>query len=131
MLRTNSKKARENIRAYIMDHFDASNYEDVNQNPETFEETAQIIWETFQIEKHYTLEQINTRNLSMQSVFEDWAAGLPSILNTCYYYNRPAVLDLGAILEETPAEMERFKERDAAQLLTRLIYREIVKGVTK
>ena len=32
------------------------------------------------------------------------AAGLPSVLDTCYFYNRSAVDDLGAILEETESE---------------------------
>lgn len=130
MLKTNSKKARENIRVYIMEHFDPSNY-NVNQNPETFSETARIIWNTFQDEKYYSLEQIRERNLSMQSVFVDWCAGLPSILDTCYYYNRPAVADLGAILEETPDEINKYDESRACDLLTRLIYREIFQEVQK
>ena len=128
MLRTNSKKARENIRLYIMDHFDPSGY-DVDQNPESFQDVAYIIWNTFQAEKFYSIEQMRTRNLSMQQVFLDWCSGLPSILDTCYYYNRSAVDDLGVILEETEEEKVHFDENKACDLLTRLIYREIIKGV--
>jgi hypothetical protein len=60
--------------------------------------------------------------------FADWAAGLPSILDTCYYYNRSAVDDLGAILEETAEEKARYSEAQAETLLTSLIYRELVRG---
>lgn len=128
MLRTNSKKARENMRQYIMDHFDPCGY-DVNQEPETFQEVARIIWDTFQTEKYYSIEQIRERNLSMQQVFLDWCGGLPSILDTCYYYNRSAVDDLGMILEETEEEKARFDENRACTLLTQLIYREITREV--
>ena len=130
MLKTNSKQARENIRAYIMNHFDPSNY-DVNQEPETFHEVAEIIWTTFESEKHYSLEQILYRGISYQSVFTDWCQGLPSILDTCYYYNRSAITDLGKILEEPDDVQNRYDESDAENLLTFLIYREIRKEIQK
>lgn len=131
MLRSNSKKARENLRTYIMDHFDPSNYDDVNQEPETFQEVATIIWEIFQIEKYYSLEAIRKYGIPMQKVFSDWCGGLPSILDTCYYYNRSAADDLGLILEETDEEKARYSEAQACETLTRLIYREISKEVLK
>lgn len=53
---------------------------------------------------------------------------MPSILDTCYYYNRSAVDDLGAILEETAEEKARYSEAQAETLLTSLIYRELVRG---
>lgn len=130
MLRTNSKKARENIRGYILEHFDPSGY-DVNQQPETFEEAAQIILETFADEKRYSTAYYLRYTWSDQKVFADWCAGLPSILDTCYYYNRSAVADLGAILEESPEEMSRYSESDAEKRLTHLIFRELMGGVGK
>lgn len=130
MLHTNSKKARENIRKYILDHFDPSNY-DVNQEPETFEEAAKIILETFAHEKFYATKYIYRYCMSDQKVFADWCAGLPSILDTCYYYNRSAVDDLGVILEETEAEKEKYSEAQAEDLLTRLIFRELMRGAEK
>ena len=66
--------------------------------------------------------------MNEQERFTDWAQGLPSILDTCYYYNRSAVDDLGAILEETAEEKARYSEQNAEQLLTALIYRELVRG---
>jgi len=119
-LRTNSKKAKSNIRAYIMDNFDGCNYG--YETPATFKECARLILDTF--EKEYIHKYNAHRN--RQLLFCDWCAGLPSILDTCYFYNRSAIDDLGTILEETDAEKSRFSESDAEQLLTRLIYRELV-----
>jgi len=130
MLKTNSKKARENIRAYILEHFDPTNY-DLETVPETFEEVARVILDTFESEKHYHLEYIKAKGISMQSVFAEWCAGLPSILDTCYYYNRSAIDDLAGILEETTTEASRYTESAAEDLLTYLIYRELTKGTVK
>ena len=123
MLRTNCKKAIENIKAYIMENFDGTNYG--IETPATFEETARIIYETFADE--YLYEYNRRRN--EQEVFTEWCAGLPSIIDTCYYYNRPAVDDLGDILEETAEERAKYTEADAERVLTYLIYREIKKAV--
>jgi hypothetical protein len=127
MLKTNTKKARENIRAYILNHFSPDGYE-VNQNPNTFEEAAAIILDTFAQEKPYSTQYIHRWSLSDFQVFRGWCQGLPSILDTCYYYNRSAVDDLGAILEETDTEKARFDERAAEERLTVLIWRELTRG---
>lgn len=127
MLKTNSKKARENIRAYIVDRFDPSNY-DIDPAPETWEEIARCIMDTFHEEKIYSMENIRRLRLSEYDVFQEWTQGLPSILDTCYWYNRPAIDDLGSILEETAEEKARFNEESACILLTKLIYRELVRG---
>lgn len=68
---------------------------------------------------------------SEAAAFADWCAGLPSVLDTLYFYNRSAVDDLGAILEETEQEKTRYTEQQAEQLLTSLIYRELQKGERK
>ena len=130
MLKTNSKKARENIRQYIIDHFDPCGY-DLEKAPESFPEIAVCILETFAHEKPYSTKYIYRYMLSDEKVFTDWCQGLPSILDTCYYYNRSAVDDLGAILEETAEEKARYTERDAERLLTHLIFRELMKGAAE
>ena len=122
MLRTNSKKAIENIRAYIMEGFCGDNYG--IETPETFSEVARLIYNDFA--ETYLYGYNRTRN--RQEAFVEWCAGLPSILDTCYYYNRSAVEDLGNILEETEEERNRYTEADAEEMLSRLIYREICKG---
>ena len=125
MLRTNSKKAIENIRAYVLENFVAE-YADDTVNPEDFRQVAgaiyadyfRVIKEDYRYKKH---------NMSMQDLFEDWAQGLPGILDTGYYYNRSALKDLANILEETEAEAAKYTESQAEKWITYLIYREISK----
>lgn len=119
MIRTNSKKARENIKKYILDNYSPENY----GLPETadFKTAAANILDVFHEEK--------PRNKgNEQEIFIEYCAGLPSILDTCYYYNRSAVDDLGAILEETDEEKSKYSEQDAERLLTILIYRELTRA---
>ena len=123
MIRTNSRQARQNVQAYIRKHFDGWNYE--IETPATFQETAAVILSIFRSEKP---AEGSYSRMSEGERFADWAAGLPSILDTCYYYNRSAVDDLGAILEETAEEKARYSEAQAETLLTSLIYRELVRG---
>lgn len=121
MLKTNTRQARRNVQKYIMDGFNPDGFEAA----ETFAEVAAVIMAVFNAEK--PAEGSFTRMTEAQR-FTDWAQGLPSILDTCYYYNRSAVDDLGEILEETEAEKTRFTETQAEERLTYLIYRELVRG---
>lgn len=120
MLKTTTNKARLNIRAYIMDHCEAENYigYTIDKEPETWEEVAAFIRQTFRAEKRYQKE-------NQQELFVDWCQGLPSALDTCYYYNRSAVDDLAVILEETEEEKAKYTESQAEEMLTHLIYREL------
>lgn len=124
MLRT--KKANENIRAYIMGNFTPENYTD--SLPKDFPRVAAFILNTFRKEK---MSDFRYHDCNEFAAFTDWCQGLPSVLNTCYYYNRSAVDDLGAILEETAEEKTRFSEQEAERRLTWLIYRELSKGAVK
>ena len=128
MLRTNSKKANENIRAYIMDNFTPENYTD--KPPKDFPEVAAFILGTFRREYAHLLNS-NYYRRNEFAAFTDWCSGLPAVLDTCYYYNRSAVDDLGRILEETAEEKARFTEAEAERRLTWLIYRELSKGAAK
>lgn len=122
-LRTNSKKAIENIKKYVVDHYCPWDYENA---PETddFNTIAAVILDTFKAEY---INDYNRRE-NRQELFARWASGLPGILDTCYYYNRPAVDDLGKILEESDTEKAKYSESAAADMLTYLIYREITKA---
>lgn len=128
MLKTNSKKAIENIKNYIVNNFDFTNYEEYTneEKPETFETIAKFIYKCFIEEKRYNNDNYK---YSEQAIFLDWCSGLPSVLDTCYFYNRSAVDDLAVILEEAEAEKEKYSEADAEKLLTNLIYREIKKAI--
>lgn len=123
MLKTNSKKAKENIKQYIIDNFTPENYTDTP--PEEWHEIAAFILDTFRSEKYSIPEDFRYYDNNECKAFTDWAQGLPSVLDTCYYYNRSAVDDLAVILEETEEEKARFNEGDAEYLLTALIYREL------
>ena len=121
MLKTNTKKATENLKQYIIDNFDGSNYTETP--PENWQGIATFILETFRKEKYNCIEDYRYYKNSELSAFVDWCAGLPSVLDTCYFYNRSAVDDLGAILEETETEKSKHSETDAERCLTRLIYK--------
>ena len=66
--------------------------------------------------------------LLRREIFKDWAQGLALGGLFCYYYNRSAKDDLGAILEESEAEKAKYTEQEAEEMLTRLIYRELEKA---
>ena len=127
MLKTNSKKARENVRKYISDNFTPESYTD--EIIEGFENIATFIIDTFRSEKYSRKEDFRYYHNNEAAAFEDWCAGLPSVLDTCYYYNRSAVDDVAAILEETETEKNRYSEVEAENLLTALIYRELTRGI--
>jgi hypothetical protein len=129
MLKTNSKKAKENIQKYIVNHFDGTGYTDTP--PEEWQQIAPFIIDTFRSEKYSCKEAYRYYGNCELAAFIDWCAGLPSVLDTCYFYNRSAVNDLGDILEETQTEKNKHSEPDAEQCLTRLIYRVLIMEVNK
>lgn len=129
MLKTNSKKARENIQQYIIDNFTPESYTD--ENITGFKSVATFILKTFRSEKYNCRADYRYYKGNEHLAFADWCAGLPSLLDTCYYYNRSAVDDLAVILEETEDEKTRYHEDAAETLLTTLIYRELKRGETK
>ena len=129
MLKTNSKKAIENIRKYIAENFTPENY--TSTPPNDYHDIATFIYDCFVWEAWTTPNEKRYFGGNEQKAFIYWASGLPSVIDTCYYYDRSAVDDLGIILEETETEKERFTEAEAAELLTALIYREIKKEVAK
>lgn len=135
MLKSNSRKAIENIRRYILDGFtpyDVDFWDKIERNckyPTTelnrFSCAAWEIWQCFYREKI----KFDKRKLAEFDYFREWCQGLPSILDTCYYYNRSAVKDLGWILGENATEKARYTEEQAEEKLTWLIYREIKKMI--
>lgn len=125
MLRTNSKKAIENVKKYITDEvkdYIVNDYGTDEQDVDTFDKLAVEVWNIYKSEHGWG------RYFGTQGDFEDYARGLALGGLFCYYYNRSAVEDLGDILEETDEEKARFDEEKAEYTLTYLIYREIKKG---
>lgn len=146
MLRTNSKKAIENIRAYILDNFDVCNYSEYGYITEAIETNkrrdsydsdlprydifsmaAHAILDCFHAEKLKYDNRYQAGRVSRSDLFVDWCQGLPSILDCGYYYNRSALKDVQNILEQTNTEAAKYSERDAEKLLTALIWRELNK----
>ena len=123
MLKINSKKARENVRNYIMKNFTPENY--TNKKITEWGEISAFILDCFRSEKYHLPEVFRYYHGNERAAFADWCAGLPSVIDTCYFYNRSAVADLGEILEQTAEQREKYAESDAEQLLTYLIYREL------
>ena len=122
-LKTNSKKARENLHKYIMQ---AADYIRTDYEPETYgntdlttyKGTARAVYKIFKIEKQY-----DESRESEQMLFEDWATGLA--LNLFDYYLEDARETLGNILEQTQEERSRYTREQSEQLMTNMIYREI------
>lgn len=136
MLNSNSKKAKENIKKYILDHVDFSSYEQYAYIDEMAEDNAagirnidlfSVVREAIRACVYSEKIKYDNRrsSISTYEYFKDWCQGLPSVLDTCYYYNRSAADDLAEILEETETEKGRFSEQQAEEKLTYLMYREI------
>jgi len=120
MLKTNSKKARENVREYIRGEAEYIR-DSYGLNVNTDAEIARAIQDIFRDETAGD----HRRNMSEAARFEDWAQGLALGGMFLYYYNVSAVDLLGDILQETETERSKYSEEQAEKLLTRLIYAEI------
>lgn len=125
-LRTTNKEARLAIRQYILDHFDPCGYDFTG--PCSFSNVARFILSVHAKEKAYSPEYQSRKGYTNEQVFIEWAQGLPSVLDTCYFYNRSAVVDLGNILQQSERERAQYTEEQAERVLTHLIYQELVKG---
>lgn len=123
MLKSNSKKVLDKIRGYIVDGIDLEYFE-LEVAP-TFSAACKLILTACENEKRYS------RSHNGFDTFKDWAQGLPSAFNTLYYYNVSAVDLLADWLEETDSEKAKYSESEAEEMITRLIYRELVKGAAK
>ena len=129
MLKTNSKKARENVRDYIVERFTSEGYTD--NPPQEWQDIAAFILDTFRNEVYHLPQDFHYYRHNELAAFTDWCSGLPAVLDTYYYCNRSAVDDLGAVLEETDEEKARYTEAQAESTLTLLIYRELTRGAAQ
>lgn len=123
MLKTNNKKVKAKIEQYVRqaaeylvdcrysqaDGADLSNYN----------ELCAVIYDIFKAEKYRYGESFD--------IFTEWAQGLALNLFD-YYYNVSAVQLVGDILEQTEQERNKYTERQAELLMTKLIYRSIIEN---
>lgn len=126
MLRTNSKKARENVRNYIMTDADYI-AERIECDPDTLTEAQALrsVWEIFTAEYYNPIPPTRRNRSTVFDLFAEWASGLALGGLFLYYYNVSAVKVLGDILEETEEERSKYTEEQAERLLTLLIFREV------
>lgn len=124
MLKSNSKPVIEKVKRYIMQSVDTTNY-DIKIDTNNFNQVCNFIMNQFKAEKGYCFDKGFG---SIQDIFIDWCSGLPSALACMYYYNVSAVDLLGEWLEETEKEKAQYTESQAEEMITKLIYRELLKG---
>lgn len=126
MLSPMSNQAKENVKLYILEHFNPEGYTEAP--PRKYNEVARFILAVFRREKYNLPEDERYYHGSEQAAFIDWCAGLPSILDTCYYCNRSAVEDLAQLLQMTKTERKRYSEERAEDYMSRLLYRILKEG---
>lgn len=137
MLRTNSKKAKENIRLWILANYTPEDYANAFQTEtgeytlENFPEVATSIMDAFHKEKGF-----DVRRHGLKIAFIDWMQGLPSILGTLSLLGWEVTEILGNWLEETAEEKEAYSKRDedgekAMKTALHLVFREIQAGLEK
>lgn len=135
MLKTNSKKAMENIRKEIADSYTAANEYFAFEGREakrSFNEICADILEAFRIEKLENNCYYIAGRASKSALFIDWMQGLPTAFPVADdIFLRSAVDFLGNILEETDEEKAMYTEEKAEILACNLLYRELVKGANK
>lgn len=120
MLKTNCKKAKENLRNYCLES--SIDYLTENYGFSVTEENIYSI-----IKDVYRIETYSNSQKRYVMDFETWSQGLPCG-GLFDYYLSSAVDTLANILEETEDERNRYSEAEAETMLTRLIYRETLKA---
>lgn len=135
MLRTNSKKAMENIRKEIRNSYEAAEeyftYDGGEMKTE-FPDICKDIIEAFKAEKLDGNKIYQSGRVSKQEMFADWMAGLPTAFPVSDdVFLRSAVDFLGNILEETEEQKARYSDEQAEKLACNLLYRELEKGARK
>lgn len=137
MLRTNSKKAKENIRIWILANYTPEDYANAFQTetgeymPENFPAVSASIMDVFHKEKG-----VDVRRYGLEIAFIDWMQGLPSILGTLSLLGWETAEILGNWLEETVEEKEAYSKKDedgqkAMKTALHLVFCEIQAGVEK
>lgn len=117
MLKTNSRQAKENLKAYIM----ASWNLEAEEQGRTWEETQKDIRDSFYFQAYRSEYE---RKQNRQEAFKNWLSGLPHGLGD--FFLCQAVEDLGNILDQTEAERSKYTEDQASESLAYLIYREVM-----
>lgn len=124
MLKTNSKKAKENINGFIVENFTPGN--EMLHNLE-LPNLCKVILTHFRSEVYSCDEDFKYFKNSEFEAFRYWCSGLPSVFN-CDFYLGKAKNYIAEILEETENEKNKYSENEAVKLLEKLLYCELKKG---
>lgn len=131
MLRSNTKAAKANIMQYIknsvhdymvevMEYNKSAGLPEAVYDPENDNDVCAFIFSRFMDETSY-----DKRRITRQQLFIQWGSGL-ACGGLFDYYLHAAVETLGNILQETEEEKARFSEAEAEEMLSKLIYREVM-----
>lgn len=135
MLRTNSKKAIENIKKELVESYKAAEEYFTFEGREAKKEFPDIcrdVLEAFNLEKLEGNKIYMSGRVSRSEMFADWMAGLPTAFPVADdIFLRSAVDFLGTVLEETEEEKNRYTEEKAEKLACSLLFRELEKGARK
>lgn len=111
------------IRDYIRKNYTPDGYDGAPEETADFPVIAKYILKEMEIETKYTSWSSNYGR------FVNWCQGLPSIIDTAYYYDRSACSDMDFIWERPEGWHEgRMTEREAEQELTWMIWKELQKA---
>lgn len=118
MLKTNSKQAKENLKAVMVrlcSGWDA--------DPQTAEEASFILAHDYiEANKGPTGKIYLGKCKSYQEGFEEWGRGLTnSIFDQLFYFGHAREL-VAEVLEETPEEANKYTEDEAGSLFCTLIW---------
>lgn len=131
MLKTNCKKAMENIKKEIIDAYESAEEYYIFNGREAKKEYNDIckdIMNAFYIEK----VKYDCRRMSRQELFIDWMSGLPTAFPVSdEIYLRSASDWVGKILEQAEEEKEKFTEEESEKLACCLLFRELEKHASK
>ena len=130
-LKTNSKKAQDNLWEYILEDQDylseRAEYDGIKIDFTDKSQVADFIYEIYQQEKPDSDVVMMACRIRNKDEFKSWAQGLALGGMFCYYYNISAVKLVGDILEETEEERNRFTESQAEEFMTTMIYEWVIK----
>ena len=121
MIKTNSAKARQGIREYILENYCPEGYDEYGETTSLKQIAANILSCFYDENVRY-----DSRKMIFEDLFMEWMYGLPTILHADFILTSAKDV-LGDILEESQEERDRFTETQAEEMLTRLIWGELLR----
>lgn len=132
MLRSNSKKARENIRAYILEKLNFSYYISYEgypkKEPETWQDRVLLCRDIFREEYVYQYNLI--RYGGECGCFREWLCGVPSAFNVDFSYYAARRVVRGWF-EQTEKESEKYNDSQVWEKYLHCLTREFFAMVEK